>query len=312
MHDMGLKSHPLGVLKPTLLAGSPTFRPNNTQTQMIRILLLGRTGNNMFQYALGRVLAEKHGVPLVLDASWFNEKGWKEVSHFLKCPIKATVRRHPSIPSRALRKITGKHYWEYRGVPVLREADGTQRFDPKFLDAPADCMLFGYFQSPLYFESMADEIRAELSELLRDATDIAPRMSEQIAAPGSVAVHVRRTDFLHHPAHQVCDADYYGNAMEKLRGLVPDAKFHIFSDDPEWCRAEFTRADQEVVHDMQNATNPLHDMYLMSLAPHHIIANSSYSWWSAWLGDSPGQHVIMPDRWFASGIDAPVAEKKWK
>ena len=89
---------------------------------MLRIVLLGRTGNHLFQYALGRVLAEKQGVPLVMDASWFNAEGWAEVSHFLKLPLKAKVVRRCSLGARALRKITGKHYWEYRGVPVLREA----------------------------------------------------------------------------------------------------------------------------------------------------------------------------------------------
>jgi hypothetical protein len=276
---------------------------------MIRILLLGRTGNNLFQYAIGRVLAEKHQVPLVLDGTWFNEENWKEVSHFLDLPIKAEVRRHPSIPSRALRKITGKHYWEYRGVPVLREPDGDQRFDPSFLDAPADCMLFGYFQSPLYFQSMASEIRAELLGLLGGGVKISADLTDKISAPGSVAVHVRRTDFLNIPAHQVCGADYYRNAMEAMRGLVPDARFHIFSDDPEWCRATFRESDHEVIHDARTAANPLHDLLLMSRAPHHIIANSSYSWWAAWLGEKPGQQVMIPDRWFAEGIQAPIGQK---
>jgi hypothetical protein len=276
---------------------------------MIRILLLGRTGNNLFQYAIGRVLAEKHQVPLVLDGSWFDETGWREVSHFLRLPLKARVRRHPSIPSRALRKITGKHYWEYRGVPVLREPDGDQRFDPAFLDAPADCMLFGYFQSPLYFQSMASEIRAELLGLLGGGVKISADLTEKISAPGSVAVHVRRTDFLNIPAHQVCGADYYRRAMEAMRGRVPNARFHIFSDDPEWCRAAFADEDHEVIHVPRMAANPLHDLLLMSLAPHHIIANSSYSWWAAWLGEKPGQQVMMPDRWFAEGIQAPIGQK---
>ena len=276
---------------------------------MIRILLLGRTGNNLFQYAIGRVLAEKHRVPLVLDGSWFNETSWNEVSHFLGQPIKAQVRRHPSIPSRALRKITGKHYWEYRGVPVLREPGGEQRFDPAFLEAPADCMLFGYFQSPLYFQGMADEIRSELLGLIGGVETDAD-LSGKISAPGSVAVHVRRTDFLNSPAHQVCGADYYLNAMETMRGLVPDARFHIFSDDPVWCRTTFAGPDQEVIHDARMAANPLHDLLLMSRAPHHNIANSSYSWWAAWLGEKPGQQVMLPDRWFADGIHAPIAEKK--
>jgi len=276
---------------------------------MIRILLLGRTGNNLFQYAIGRMLAEKNRVPLVLDGSWFNETSWKEVSHFLRLPIKAQVRRHPSLPSRALRKIAGRHYWEYRGVPVLREPGGDQRFDPAFLDAPADCMLYGYFQTPLYFASMAAEIRSELLGLF-GGVHIRPDLTEKISAPRSVAVHVRRTDFLKIPAHLVCGADSYRNAMETMRGLVPGARFHIFSDDPEWCRATFTEPDQEVIHEARMAANPLHDLLLMSRAPHHIIANSSYSWWAAWLGEKPGQQVMLPDRWFADGIHAPISEKR--
>ena len=277
---------------------------------MIRILLLGRTGNNLFQYAIGRMLAEKNRVPLVLDGSWFNETSWKEVSHFLRLPIKAQVRRHPSLPSRAMRKIAGRHYWEYRGVPVLREPGGDQRFDPAFLDAPADCMLYGYFQTPLYFASMAAEIRSELLGLFGGGVVIETDLTEKISVPGSVAVHVRRTDFLKIPAHLVCGAEYYRKAMDTMRGLVPGARFHIFSDDPEWCRATFTEPDQEVIHEARMAANPLHDLLLMSRAPHHIIANSSYSWWAAWLGEKPGQQVMLPDRWFADGIHAPISEKR--
>jgi hypothetical protein len=140
---------------------------------------------------------------------------------------------------------------------------------------------------------------------------------------------VRRGDYLRIPVFQVCDPHYYHQSMDEMRARVPDARFFIFSDDPEWCRANFTESDTEVVaapsgrrsdggveaafgdrrHD---AANPLHDLHLMSLAGHHIIANSSYSWWAAWLGDKPGQRVIMPDRWYARDIHAPMEEKRWK
>jgi hypothetical protein len=276
---------------------------------VIRIVLLGRTGNNLFQYALGRVLAKKHHVPLVLDASWFNREGWSEVSHFLNLPLKAKVVRRFSLGSRALRNLAGKHHWEYLSIPVLRESTSDQSFDRRFLEAPRDCMLFGYFQSPLYFQCMAAVIRSEILGLLSLATESDAGIREKISTPGSVAVHVRRTDFLDIPAHQVCGADYYRDAMDMIRATVTDPKFYIFSDDPDWCRAEFTRPDQEVIHDARHAPNPLHDMYLMSLAAHHIIVNSSYSWWAAWLGEKPGQQVMMPDRWFASGINAPISEK---
>ena len=277
---------------------------------MIRIVLLGRTGNQLFQYALGRVLAEKHGVPLVLDASWFNRAGWAEVSHFLRLPLQARVVRRWSLGARALHKITGKHYWEYRGVPVLREPADDQSFDRRFLDAPAECVLFGYFQSPLYFEAIAGPLRAELKALIAGAVRPPEALRTKLGSACSVAVHVRRTDYLKQPIFQVCDSHYYREAMGKMRAEIPGARFFVFSDDPEWCRAEFREADEDVIDLGQAAANPLCDLHLMSLASHHIIANSSYSWWAAWLGRKPGQQVVMPERWYAHGIKAPMGEKQ--
>lgn len=281
---------------------------------MIRMLMLGRTGNNLFQYALGRVLAEKHGVPLVLDASWFNAEGWAEVSHFLKLPLKAKVVRRCSLGTRALRKLTGKHYWEYRGVPVLREAGADHSFNARFLEAPADCVLLGYFQSPLYFRATADLLRKELNTLLLDAVPIPTDLREKLMQPNSVAVHVRRKDYLNSPVFQVCDITYYQASMNQMRLEIPDAQFYIFSDDTEWCRGEFQEKDQQVIDLGETAANPLLDLHLMSLASHHIIANSSYSWWAAWLGKKPDQKVLMPGAWFV-GIRSPIEEKRlpgWK
>ncbi len=277
---------------------------------MIRIVLLGRTGNNLFQYALGRVLAEKHGVPLVLDGSWFNAEGWREVGHFLHLPLQASVVRRCSLGMRALRKFTGKHYWEYRGVPILREPDSDQSFDRRFLNAPPDCLLFGYFQSFLYFEAIASSLQHELNTLLAGAVQAPEDLRSKLAAETSVAVHVRRKDYLSLPIFQVCDMGYYHASMQQIRDRIPGARFFIFSDDPEWCHTAFTGQDQEVVDSGSASVNPLHDLRLMSLASHHIIANSSYSWWAAWLGQKTGQQVIMPQFWYAHGIKAPVEEKQ--
>ncbi|MEP4077621.1 alpha-1,2-fucosyltransferase [Haloferula sp.] len=279
---------------------------------MIRVVLLGRTANNMFQYALGRVLAAKHGVPLVLDGSWFNAEGWEQVSHFLRLPLQAKVVRPFSLGSRVLRKLSGKHHWEFRGVSVLRETPDDQSFDPKFLNAPADCMLFGYFQSPKYFMGLADELREELNGLLSDAVDSSEEVYRKLASGDSVAVHVRRQDYLSLPAFQVCDLGYFKSSMDSMRERLSNPRFHVFSDDPEWCRETFNEGDVEVVDSGSDGLNPLYDLRIMSLARHHVIANSSYSWWAAWLADSPEQQVIMPDRWFARDIKAPMADKQWK
>lgn len=262
----------------------------------------------MFQYALGRVLAEQYGVPLVIDASWFNAAGWAEVSYFLKLPLRAKVVRRFSIGTRVLRKLTRKHYWEYRGVPVLRENPLDQSFDSRFLAAPADCMLFGYFQTPRYFAARAAGFREELRGLLESGAGIGGEWRAKLGKSGTVAVHVRRTDYLTHPVFLVCDLSYYRAAMTRMREWVANAQFYIFSDDPAWCREMFREDDVVVVGSL--AVNPLHDMYLMSLASHHIIANSSYSWWGAWLAEQSGQRVIMPERWYVDEIVAPIEEKR--
>jgi hypothetical protein len=277
---------------------------------MIRIVLQGRTGNHLFQYALGRVLAKKHQVPLVLDASWFNHEGWAQVSYFLSLPLQAEVVRSCSLGSRMLRKITGKHHWEFLSVPVFREKPADQSFDARFLECPSDCLLFGYFQTPRYFGEIAEELREELRSLLNSVCS-SSEIHRELAKPGTVAVHVRRGDYLQHSVFQVCDVDYYRDAINQMRKEVSGAKFFIFSDDPAWCRSTFCDDDQTIVDSGEAGNNPLYDLHLMSLAAHHIIANSTYSWWSAWLAQSSTQRVIMPDRWYAGEIIAPIDEKKW-
>ena len=276
---------------------------------MIRTIMLGRLGNNLFQYAMGRVLSERHGVPLVLDGSWFNAEGWKQVSCITRLPIKAKITRPFSIGSRLLLKLTGKHHWEFLKKPEVREDANNQTFNAGFLSAPGDCLMFGYFQSPLYFKEIEDTLRSEIN--LTSVFEEPPPASlcELLSSDNSVGVHVRRQDFTRLPVFQVCDAAYYKSAMDQLRTRLHSPKFYVFSDDPEWCETHFTRSDETVVNLPQSAADPLLDMHLMSLASHHIIANSTYSWWAAWIGKKAGQIVICPSRWFNHGMYAPIEEK---
>jgi hypothetical protein len=280
---------------------------------MIRIVLLGRLGNNLFQYALGRVLAEKHGVPLAMDASWFNAEGWAEVKCLRDLPGpqagQARILRRCSPAARALRKFTGLHYWQLRRVPELREPEGDHGFDPRFLEAPADCLLFGYFQSQLYFADIEPSLREELSTDRLGLESGHEELAENLRAPGSVAVHVRRGDYAGSPLLDVCGMNYYSEAMRRLRETIPNPRFYIFSDDPDWCTSHFTGDDIAVTAGGSTRQSPLVDLHLMSLARHHVIANSSYSWWAAWLGKKPGQRVLMPHEWFR-GIRAPITEKQ--
>ncbi|WP_035611033.1 alpha-1,2-fucosyltransferase [Haloferula sp. BvORR071] len=277
---------------------------------MIRALMLGRTGNNLFQYAMGRVLAERHGVPLVLNASWFNFAGWSRVSCLRRLPLKAEVTRPFTLTARALLKLTGKHYWEYSRLPVIRETVEDQSFDPRYLEAPADCLLFGYFQSPLYFRGIEPLLREELrmDGLSWEADTL--RIRDRIRFNNTVAVHIRRTDYVGNAPFEVCDLAYYRAAMSRLRERMEGARFFLFSDDPAWCAQHLAADDVEVCALPHGVQDPLHDLHLMSEASHHIIANSSYSWWAAWLGKKTGQQVLMPSVWYRTGMKAPAEEKR--
>lgn len=277
---------------------------------MIRVLMLGRTGNNLFQYAAGRVLAQRHGVPMVMDASWFNGEGWSQVSCLRRLPLKAGVIRPLTLASRVLRKLTGKHYWEFCGVPVIRETVVDQSFNPRYLDAPASCMLFGYFQSPLYFQGIEPLLREELR---MDSLPWQPdtlRTRDRIRGDRTVAVHIRRTDYVGNAPFEVCDLAYYRTAMGRLREHMEGLRFFLFSDDPAWCSQHLATDDVEVCALPPGMRDPLHDLHLMAEAGHHIIANSSYSWWAAWLGKKPGQQVLMPSVWYRTGMKAPAEEKR--
>ncbi len=280
---------------------------------MIRVIMLGRLGNNLFQYALGRALSEKHGVPLILDASWFNARTWRYVEPLSRLPGitsgKAVISRPFSTASRALRKLTGRHHWEFLGKPVIREKEDDHTFDVAILQSPPDCVLFGYFQSHLYFEDIGNMLRGELSTAGLGLEAGFEKTAAELRKPNSVAVHVRRTDYIGNRNLACCGPAYYRKAMDRMRERIDRPRFHVFSDEPGWCLENLSAKDV-VITGSGDPFQPLVDLHLMGLAGHHIIANSSYSWWAAWLGAKPGQQVVMPGIWFNSGIRAPIGEKR--
>lgn len=273
--------------------------------------MLGRTGNNLFQYAFGRVLSERHGVPLVMDGAWFNKAGWKSVSCLRRLPIQAELRRGLTLPARLLKKATGRHLLELLNLThQVAEIPDDHSYNHAYLDAPPNCLIRGYFQSPLYFSGIESKLRRELDMSGLPWRTATLRLAERIESESSVAVHVRRSDYVGNPDVAVCGADYYKRAIRLLRERHENLVFHLFSDDPAWCSRQFAH-DGVLIHSLPEAEgDPLHDLFLMSLAKRHIICNSTYSWWAAWLAGPSSQKVIMPDQWFASGITSPIGEKR--
>lgn len=264
---------------------------------MIRVLLEGRLGNHLFQIATGLALAMARGVVLVLDASLL--PCVRNQADFEALPaLQFRFPRHLASvrTGRLVRRLTGRSPHEWRPGRVLAEA--SPDYDGRCAAAAAGVTLRGFFQNERYFSPVAAEIAGwfDLSPWLGSAAGAARDAARH---QNSVGVHVRRTDYLrpeHHVFH-VCGAAYYRRAIDRMRRRLGEARFVVVSDDPAWCRKHLAASDIHVCEPPGGPFPMLADLAVFSACRHQIIANSSFSWWGAWLNPNPGRVVFAPDRW---------------
>jgi hypothetical protein len=177
-----------------------------------------------------------------------------------------------------------------------------------------DCSLNGYFQTEKYFAEFRELILSQLafkSQYRNSAESYIKAIRKENKDAVIASIHVRRGDYVMYPDHHpTCSSIYYINAAEELKALNRNTIFLIFSDDVEWCRSEFNDPSY-VISDLEN---PYTEMCAMSLCDHNIIANSSFSWWGAWLNVNPDKIVISPSRWFGSAMNKDTSDvycKDW-
>jgi len=245
--------------------------------------------NQIFQYAAGLALARQLGVDLKLDVSWY-ETATPDP------PRRYSLGLFKGVDARVVHGLWGR---------IIRE-EGHPYKPALFENAPRKCSLVGYWQCERYFLGLRDELRERL--LPREplpARSIAAERAILDAGERSVFVHVRRTDYVGNPYHPTLPMDYYREAAALIAAKVRDPAFFIFSDDPEWCEANFKLPYQTMFAGNFDRTVEHHlgredaELYLMRLSSHAIMANSSFSWWGAWLGaDIKGGIVIAPKIWF--------------
>jgi hypothetical protein len=276
---------------------------------MIRVVLQGRTGNNFFQYAAARWLARKHATEVVLDGSWLRPHNWAQTRVMRGLSLCARIGRWPLWIGPAMRVIAGKHPSEISANCVYRESTSDSTFDPSFQELPDGTLLMGYFQSHHYFPDMRSLLQEEINIRDMPMDHQTAETARKIIAENAVSIHVRRGDFIHYKNFAVCTPAYYDQAVAHAKDQLASPTFWIFSDDIPWCRAHFHGSEFHFVDLPESRTNPLNDMRLMSLSSHHIIANSSYSWWAAWLHWQPRKLVIVPHAWLLGTGKIPIEEK---
>ncbi len=265
---------------------------------MIITRLHGRLGNQMFQYAAGRALADRLGVSLTLDSRGAELRGEGVLTRVFDLDL-ATPDILPPLRQRA---PLGYALWRGLGQhlgtgPKLRREVGLG-YNPDFVDWSDNSCLHGYWQSERYFAQSAERIRRDFT-FPEYSNQQNAEMAARIGETNAISLHVRRGDYLTLAAHVLCDQAYYEAALAQvLDGLKGQPTVYVFSDDPQWAKENLPLPCDKVVVDFNGADTDYEDMRLMSLCKHNIIGNSSFSWWAAWLNQTPDRRVAGPAKWF--------------
>lgn len=264
----------------------------------------GRLGNNLFQYAAAVAAASRARRPVFLfDFSRLPAgSDARELARldFVRLGMPGFVL--PPLINRLALKMSGRMACELRLLPALGDADlplisrGVDR----------SSMLSGYFQDASLAECCALPLRENLWRNLARHAGEPPVFAG--GAEETVAVHIRRGDYLEHPFRMVCDREYFLRAMAFLRRTLARPQFHIFSDDPSWCREHFAGEDVQIRDPGCNA-DALGDLAAMAACRHQIISNSTFSWWAGWLNPNPEKYVVSPERWTNDGSETLEARR---
>ncbi len=274
---------------------------------MVITKLIGGIGNQMFQYAAGKALAEHHDVELKLDTNDFQFYSNRRFSlgHF---NINADIATNEEIL-----KFIGKN--KSKSLMILRERLGRLlplkrrkiyyephfHYDENFFSLPPHIYINGYWQSEKYFNNIKSIILNDFS--FREPLEgVNKEISEKILSSNSVSIHIRRGDYVTNKftffTHGVCGIEYYLNAINYISNLVEEPHFFIFSDEPEWASDNLITTFPVTFVNHNSGQNDFEDMRLLSICRHHIIANSSFSWWGAWLCKNEDKIVVAPKKWF--------------
>lgn len=290
---------------------------------MICVRLEGGLGNQLFQYAAARSLAIRHNTEILVDLSVLKEKNKSitvrkyELSAF-NCQIVTSKRDHLHFSGLA------KHFGWLFSILTSWNAfvEKGQQYNTNILEAPDNSYLIGYWQSYRYFENIKDTIRNDFTpKKSLSIKSLEYKKIIELSSP-SVAIHVRRGDYVSLSSainyHGALSKKYYRQAIDMMTKRFPDATYFVFSDDIDWCKGNLRLENKVKYIDHNGSNNAWQDLILMSTCNHHIIANSSFSWWGAWLGgqnrQSYNQLVIYPKNWFKSEVINEIDRfpLKWK
>jgi len=279
---------------------------------MIVTRLYGGLGNQMFQYAFAFALSSINKCDLYLDVREFDEVYSKNTVRKFdldKFQIKGKVASEKILHKFRLTCNASRYKWFRKIAPWLPQGflmyfkEKGYAFNASIQKNCKWGYLDGYWQSYKYFDAYRDQIVKQFIPINIDKKN--REVAEEIKRENSISLHVRRGDYVTNPhanqTHGICSLGYYKLCIEKLEKNIDNLHFYLFSDDPTWVKENLIIHHPITIMDRNGSKDAHIDLYLMSLCKHHIIANSSFSWWGAWLSNSKNKIVFSPHRWFQSG-----------
>lgn len=281
---------------------------------MIIVRLEGGLGNQMFQYAIGKQLSLLNNTTLKFDLSSYekilfeNKAFWRGYAlDIFEAAVEIAsaddVKKVKESKTPFFEKISYR-LQRLKEIPYFRKTELFEKklfsFDKNMLTAAKNTYLTGYWQSPKYFSDIRTVLLSDF-KLKEKPSAENYNFIDKIPEQESVSIHVRRGDYVTNPEtfklHGVCSLDYYNDAIEYIKNNVANPFFYVFSDDIEWAQNNINLSRSVVFVKDTPPGKDYFEMHLMSLCKHNIIANSSFSWWGAWLNKNSDKIVVAPKKW---------------
>jgi hypothetical protein len=285
--------------------------------------LSGGIGNQLFQFAASYALAKRSRAALFFDDSWYSSHSHGHHPKLddifnisiLRCPLVKQVNAFGVYSFPPLRRLLLSS--KLKPVrPKCLYAEPHYHYSSELLRSRISMFVYGLWQSESYFSDYKHELRSIIRfkyDLSRNSREV----SNHILQSNSISVHVRRGDYFASKdsiaVHGVCLREYYSRSIEYINNHFKDPVFFIFSDDPQWARENIEVGGKSFFVSCNTGPQSYQDMHLMSLCRHNIIANSTFSWWAAWLNSNTNKVIIAPSKWFNnSRIDSSdVCPTNW-
>lgn len=283
---------------------------------MVIVKVMGGFGNQLFQYAFGKEIEKKFGFNVKYDLTYYDDipEGDTPRENYLRGLIEKEKTVSKKDIDSFIRGCKIRSLFSIKWHIKLFERD----IDLQNLSGIVDnCYYIGYWQSEKYFRDVIEDISNDIQKCYSIRSLKAKELLDEISKSNSVAIHVRGGDYLNAinigTFGNICDSNYYIRGYEYINSNTENCKFYLFTNDVEWTKnnIDLPYENITVVSEVLGEEDTIDEFVLMANCKHNIIANSTYSWWAAWLNANQKKIVVEPCKWANDDTGIAILKDEW-